>query len=185
MVRFIIEHMEKEMYDWCVMEYKHISQIVGKDNLIFTNVNKGMEKIQGLGEIKKEPVENLSIIRVCVLDPDANKKLVPGEKFDNYVFGGILGDNPPRARTKDLVFRMPKAERRHLGPKQMSTDTAVLVTKLISDGKHIEDIKFKDNVEISIKPGESVILPYRYVMQNRKPVLAPGLIETLKKQKGF
>lgn len=185
MAKFIIEHMEQEMHDWCTIEYRHISQIVGNENLIFTNVKKGAEKIAGLGEIHKDSVSEMDLIRVCILDPNAQKKLIPGEKFDNFVFGGILGDNPPKARTKEIVLKTQKAEQRHLGHKQMSTDTAVLVTKMILSGKKLEEINFKDGIEIDIALGESILLPYRYVVKNRKPVLAPGLIEMLKKQKGF
>ena len=99
------------------------------------------------------------------------------------MFGGILGDYPPKARTKEL--QIPNAERRNLGKEQMSTDTAVLVVKLIVDGTPLEKIEFKDEIEIEIKEGESILLPYRYVVKNKKPVLPAGLIEMLKKQKGF
>ena len=34
---YVIEHLEPRIYRWCVIEYKHISKIVGKENLWFTN----------------------------------------------------------------------------------------------------------------------------------------------------
>ena len=39
-MKFIIEHLEPEedISKWCFFEYEHISEIVGEDNLIFTNV---------------------------------------------------------------------------------------------------------------------------------------------------
>jgi len=187
MPKFIIEHMEPELYKWCVLEYRHISQIVGKENLIFTNIKSGKEKLESLGKIYSKPIEKLELKNICLLDPNSPTKLTPKEakKFDFFVFGGILGDFPPKARTKDLVFRLPNAETRNLGKEQMSTDTAVLVTKIIIDGTELEEIEFQEEIEIPIKKGESVMLPYRYVLRDKIPVIAPGLIEMLKKQKGF
>ena len=39
-MKFIIEHLEKKLFEWCLIEYEHISKIVGKNNLIITNVKK-------------------------------------------------------------------------------------------------------------------------------------------------
>jgi ribosome biogenesis SPOUT family RNA methylase Rps3 len=72
-----------------------------------------------------------------------------------------------------------------MGKEQMSTDTAVLVAYIILNGKHIEDIEFTHDVDIDIKKGESITLPYKYVLKDGKPVLAPGLVEMLRRQKGF
>jgi ribosome biogenesis SPOUT family RNA methylase Rps3 len=49
----------------------------------------------------------------------------------------------------------------------------------------LEDIQFTHHVDIDIKNGESVTLPYKYVIRDGKPVLAPGLVEMLRRQKGF
>ena len=35
---YIIEHLEPKLWEWCILEYEHISQTVGKDNLWFTNI---------------------------------------------------------------------------------------------------------------------------------------------------
>src|SRR3989344_4588506 len=37
---YIIEHLEQKLWPWCVIEYKHISKIAGKNNLWFTNIKK-------------------------------------------------------------------------------------------------------------------------------------------------
>jgi len=73
--------------------------------------------------------------RVCLLDPKAPAQLSPedGEKFDWFLYGGILGDDPPRDRTAEL--RKLRFEGRHLGSVQMTTDTAVGVTKRIVEDK--------------------------------------------------
>ena len=189
MPKYIIEHMEPMLFKWCILEYRHMSQMVGKTNLIFTSIKKSKAKLKGLGKIYSKPVDKLklNLKKACILDPGAKKKLTPkdAKKFDCFIFGGILGDYPPRARTKELVHRLPKTETRNLGRAQMSTDTAVHVTKLIYHGKALEELKFQDKIEIPISKGESVSLPYRYLLENREPVLPPGLVEMLKKQKGF
>lgn len=58
-----------------------------------------------------------------------------------FVFGGILGDHPPRDRTK--LLRADIETLRNLGQPQLSTDTAVLVSKLILvNGMELEKIPF-------------------------------------------
>ncbi len=37
---FIIEHLEPEIGEWTLIEYKHISKIVGKSQLWVTNLQK-------------------------------------------------------------------------------------------------------------------------------------------------
>lgn len=73
--------------------------------------------------------------RVCLLDPRAEAVLAPedSDKFDAFLYGGILGDDPPRDRTGEL--RRLGFPGRHLGPVQMTTDTAVGVTKIVVEDK--------------------------------------------------
>ncbi len=183
---YIIEHMDKEMHEWCILEYKHISLIVGKDNLIFTNVKKGADKIKSLGQIHKKSISEMNFNKVCVLDMDSKEVLKTSDKqkFECFVFGGILGDNPPQKRTQKLIKQL-KCQTRNLGNKQMSTDTAVLAAKMILDGKKLEEIKFADTIMIPIQKGEDIILPFRYILKDGKLMLAPGIVKMLKEQKGF
>ena len=86
---------------------------------------------------------NQSPAKVCLLDPKAEKVLAPedAEKFEWFLYGGILGDDPPRDRTAEL--RKLGFEGRHLGEKQMTTDTAVGVTKMVvEDGLPLDKIPF-------------------------------------------
>ena len=73
----------------------------------------------------------------------------------------------------------------NLGKKQMSTDTAVLVSFEILEGAKFSDLKFKDEIVLPIKSGEEVILPFRYLLEDGKPVITPGLDKMLKEQEGF
>ena len=89
-----------------------------------------------------------AIERICLLDPKAPLPLsvcdagihtssagaAHGDApFTHFLFGGILGDDPPRDRTASL--RGLGLPGRHLGSVQMSTDTALGVTKrVVEDG---------------------------------------------------
>ncbi|PIY60291.1 hypothetical protein COY95_02525 [Candidatus Woesearchaeota archaeon CG_4_10_14_0_8_um_filter_47_5] len=134
----------------------------------------------------------LGLSRVCVLDSNAEKTLAPEDcnLFGYLVFGGILGDNPPKRRTLPLIQhmeRMTKGERietRNLGDRQMPTDTAVYVAHRILEGRKLSEFRFAEELEIVISDEsgvqESVTLPFRYVIEEGKPVLAEGLVEYIK-----
>jgi len=175
------------VWRWCYLEYKHISSIVGRKNLWFTNIRNGAEKLKKLGRVFRQSAAEMKLENPVILDAAANKTLMPKEarKFSHFVFGGILGDYPPRGRTMELRIKMQGVEARNLGKKQMSTDTAVLVVHTILSGMPLNKIRFTNHIDVDIRKGESVTLPYRYVLKDGSPVLAPGLIDMLRCQKGF
>jgi len=195
-MKYVIEHLDGRLYKWCFLEYKHAAKIIGKANIIFSNIKgeKAREKLGQLGNVTHKSftdVDNITKKRICVLDPNASKQLTTSDKnkFDYLVFGGIMGDYPPQKRTKGFCTKMRekgiKFETRNMGKEQMSTDTAVLVGKMIMDGKKFKDIKFKDTIIIEINDCEEVELPFRYVLDNNKLILPPGLVEYLKKRRSF
>ncbi|MCK4669564.1 MAG: hypothetical protein KAT43_00045 [Nanoarchaeota archaeon] len=187
-MKYIIEHMEDEMYDWCIIEYNHISKVVGSENLLITNVKVDAEKIKHLGKIVPESVSELGLDlkQVCLLDPEAKERLDTEDKkeFDYLLFGGILGDFPRKERTKELAAKIA-CQKRNLGDKQMSTNTAVYVAYLIMKGKKFEDIHFAEELEIVTGANESVTLPFRYVIENSEVVLPDGFIEFMKHKEDF
>lgn len=89
-------------------------------------LSESVEALIAAGKLPAKP-------RVCLLDPKAEKAICPedAEEFDAFLFGGILGDDPPRDRTKEL--RKLGFPGRHLDKVQMTTDTAVYVTSLVID----------------------------------------------------
>ena len=191
-MKFIIEHLEPELYDWCLIEYEHASRIVGKQNLIFTNIkNKDINKLKKYGAAYEKNVSELDLKNICVLDQSSEKTLATEDKnkFEFFAFGGILGDNPAKKRTQQLIEELKsskiKFETRNLGSKQMPTDVAVYVAKKILDGKRLRDFKFADEVEIEINENESVTLPFRYVVDNNKLVINEKLVKHLRKRKEF
>jgi len=181
---FIIEHLEPELYPWCIIEYKHISKIVGKRNLWFTNMKqKKIKKLKKFGRITTSSVKLLNLKNTCVLDPESPRVLTPkkASKFNYFIFGGILGDNPPKRRTKpELTKFLPNAESFNIGRKQMSTDNAVYTVKQIIRGIPLKKLRFKDEIEIKINNIESTILPYRYNIIKNKPLIFDELIAFLK-----
>ena len=122
---------------------------------------------------------------VCILDPESKELLQPkdGENFEYFLFGGILGDYPPRKRTKEEVTSLLNFPTRNIGEKQMSTDTAVnVVHKIVDDKIPFNKLKFVDEVEIVLDDGYSNVLPYRYLVEDGKPILPEGMIEHLMKE---
>eukprot|EP00923_Selenidium_pygospionis_P027957 GHVN01050493.1.p2 GENE.GHVN01050493.1~~GHVN01050493.1.p2 ORF type:complete len:212 (-),score=44.52 GHVN01050493.1:131-766(-) len=103
--------------------------------------------------------------RVCLLDMDAPDPLTPsdGEAFEWYLFGGICGNVPSDDRTQE-IRRFKFSGRRHLGVKQMTTDTALLVTKIVvEDGVDLKAIPYVDDPEVETGPCEVTQIPFRYV----------------------
>jgi ribosome biogenesis SPOUT family RNA methylase Rps3 len=187
-MQFVIEHLDPEVFPWSLLEYTHISSVVGKDKLVFTNVLKDGGKLDGLGSVHKESVKDMIVDKkidfkkVCVLDPLAEKELSVDDDFDYFVFGGVLGNDPMDGRTeREITSFLPFSAKRSLGDKQMSTDTAVhVVKKIVVDKIEFKDMVFIDDPEIRLGQGYSQILPYRYLVVNDQLVFTPGLIQLLK-----
>lgn len=192
-MKFIIEHLEPELYDWCLIEYEHISKIVGKGNLLFTNIKNKKDglKFKKYGAVYSKGVSELGFKKICILSQYSDKTLKTADKnnFEYFVFGGILGDNPAKKRTMELTKKLEKAglqfETRNLGKKQMPTDTAVYVAKKIIDGKRFEDFRFVDELEVEISENESVNLNFRFVIDDNKLVINEKLVDYLREKDGF
>ena len=126
-----------------------------------------------------------------MLSQYSKKTLKAGDKrkFQYFVFGGILGDNPARRRTSAIIDNLKnkkiKFEERNLGNKQMPTDAAVYVAKKILDGKRLNDFKFVDELEIEVNENESINLPFRYAVDYTKVVISEELVKYLRKRNEF
>lgn len=185
MMKVVIEHLEPEVYEWCEIEYERISKLIGNDNLTFTNVSD--EKLKPIGKAEPKSVKELKFEKACVLDPEATETLTPekAKEFDVFIFGGILGDNPPKDRTKTELTKFLPYPAFNLGKEQMSTDTAVQVTKLIHDGTPLEEMEFVNGLEIVVADGLTVTLPYKYLILEEEIQIDPRIIENLRKQEGI
>ena len=184
-MKYVIEHIGDKVYEWSLLEYKHAASVIGKKDFIITNVPKNsIKKVSTFAITHQESVFKLDFGRCCILDPNAKETLNPedAKKFDCLIFGGILGDNPPQARTKEFLSKRSSFPTRNLGKVQMPTNVAVIVAKMIIDGKKFEKLEFIDNFELKIGKKLSMQLPYRYVAKNGKPLLPKYLIDFIKKQ---
>ncbi|KAK3296786.1 SAM-dependent RNA methyltransferase [Chaetomium fimeti] len=196
---YIVEHLDPELGAWSELEYLAIareSQDTGA-KFCLSSLPQAFKVPGELGKIpafkaERQGVEQLyegEKSRVCLLDPAAASDLSPedGDKFDTFLFGGILGDDPPRDRTSEL--RKKGFEGRRLGPVQMTTDTAVRVTRLVVQGKSVlhwlvfkrttnhasaplKEIPYLDYPELKFNEHESTEMPFRYVKsEDGKPIM--------------
>ncbi|MSS74143.1 hypothetical protein EXS72_00685 [Candidatus Pacearchaeota archaeon] len=184
----IIEHLEPKVWPWCKIEYESISQIIPKNNLWFTNIRYEEEFLKNLGKVSKESIIDMKLEKACILDPNAKETLTPkdAKQFKYFIIGGILGDYPPKKRTKEeLTDKLHNIPARNLGKKQFSTDNAVYVLKKIIDGTPLNKLQFQNKITIKINEVESVDLPYYYPLINGKPRISEKLITFLKNKKDF
>lgn len=184
-VRLVIENCEPQYSEWLELEYKHCAQLW--NNILFTNVKapKLKSKLAELGnaEVREESILELEQKKRIVLDPLAELEL-KREDFDGaeeIVIGGILGDKEFTGKTKSLISSKLPAETRNLGKKQLSIDTAALVTKLILYGTSLKELELTDELEIQVDPSYSVVLPYGYPVIDGKLIVTPGLVDYLAK----
>jgi len=184
-LKFVIEHLEEEIEKWLYIEYKHASEIVGRENLMFTNV-KGVEDRNLLSEFGEVEARSFRDVfrqdEVVILDPKAERKLVTSDFYGKkaVVIGGILGDNPPRGRTQKYLSNLcPKAIKRNLGRKQFSIDGAVYMAKMVSEGIPLEAIRVVDGLNIKVDEFVEIYLPYVYPLNDGKPVIHEELVKYL------
>jgi len=185
--KIIIEHLEPELSKWLLFEYESASNIF-KKKVWFTNIkNKGaLKKLKKLGTTKRQSV--LKIFpheKLLILDPCAKKTLTPDDLKDAVaVIGGILGEHPPRGRTKTLLtLKAPKAKARNLGNWQFTIDGAAYVTKLVASGKKLESVPIKRDLVLKAKLRPSgvheVLLPYAYPIVAGRPLISKKLVNYL------
>ncbi|KAI0201925.1 DUF431-domain-containing protein [Astrocystis sublimbata] len=193
---YIVEHLDPELGPWSELEYTAIAketaraggtfvlsslpaQLASKLPAKLTDVEAFKAETRGVEEMY--PGEERK--RVCLLDPRADKDINPDDKalFDTFLFGGILGDDPPRDRTGEL--RVKGFEGRRLGPVQMTTDTAVRVTRMVIDEQFtLNMIPYLDHPDLKINEHESTEMPFRYVKgDDEKPVMPEGMVDLIKK----
>ncbi|OQU94605.1 hypothetical protein CLAIMM_00939 [Cladophialophora immunda] len=191
---FVVEHLDPELGPWSALEYKTISQESQQAGcqFILSSLPQSLLESQDLkdlitrgAEARTDSIETYfsdKKDKICLLDPAARQELHPtdAEEFDVFLFGGILGDDPPRDRTSEL--RKKGFSGRRLGPVQMTTDTAVRVTRMvILDQVPLDKIPYVDFPELKVDEHESTEMPFRYVTDNSgKPTMPEGMVELIK-----
>ncbi|OAA33815.1 hypothetical protein AAL_01280 [Moelleriella libera RCEF 2490] len=184
---FIVEHLDPELGPWSELEYIAIAKETRDSNgqFILSSLPSGFlvpDTLSGIAAFTPERrgVEELYAgkrDRVCLLDPAAAQDLSPadGEMFDAFLFGGILD------RTSEL--RKKGFQGRRLGPQQMTTDTAVRVTRtVVQDGTPLSQIPHVDFPELKFNEHESTQMPFRYVVDEEgNPIMPEGMKDLIQK----
>ncbi|MBM1154256.1 hypothetical protein DRN94_000020 [archaeon] len=185
LLQIVIEHCEAELGSWLLLEYQHAAKLAKR--IVFANVRREEDRriLSRLGTVTATSVtEWKDIADIVILDPQAKRPLTP-ELCRNRVLivGGILGDNPPRRRTYQLITkRIPEASTAHLGPYQFSIDGAVFIAMQVCEGRSLSKIKVYPWVRFRGKRGtceHEVLLPFAYPCVNHHPLLTPGLADLL------
>ncbi|KAF2266718.1 DUF431-domain-containing protein [Lojkania enalia] len=190
---FVVEHLDPELEAWSSLEYytiasechatgaKFLLSSVPASLKLPANLQHAaglMVETRGMEEIYADQKD-----KVCLLDPAASEDLCPddGGLFDIFLFGGILGDDPPRDRTSEL--RKKGYQGRRLGPLQMTTDTAVRVTRMVVQDKiAVDKVPYIDHPELKISKNESTQMPFRYVQgKDGQPIMPEGMVDLIKK----
>ena len=100
---YVVEHLDDELGPWSELEYITIAKESHEAGSKFclSSVPASLELPQALQVVPGFTADGRSVetlyaddkSRVCLLDPSATKELSPedAEKFDVFLFGGILG----------------------------------------------------------------------------------------------
>lgn len=108
---YVVEHLDPELGPWSALEYKTIAAESMQAGVKFVlsmvqiaiDLPAELRALPGL-VVEHRSVEKIFIDkeRVCLLDPAAKEELSPhdGKAFDVFLFGGILGDDPPRGGSR-------------------------------------------------------------------------------------
>ncbi|TGZ80342.1 DUF431-domain-containing protein [Ascodesmis nigricans] len=194
---YVVEHLEPELGTWSLLEYTTIASETALPSRFYlsslptslaSNLPAPLPSLRSESFVTttqniEELVGEEGKHRVCLLDPQAEEELTPAdaERFDWFVFGGILGDEPPRDRTSEL--RKYGYTGRNLRKMQMTTDTAVRVTRMVIDGQQsLDAIPFTDYPELKLGKHETTTMPFRYVRDAAgNPVMPDGMLDLIKK----
>ncbi|KAJ5587921.1 DUF431 domain protein [Penicillium hispanicum] len=186
-VAFVVEHLDPELGPWSALEYGCIAREshARGARFLLSSVPAALQMPADLAatrglEVEQRSVEEIFSDRkdkVCLLDPAAQVELSPedGDTFEVFLFGGIL-DRTSELRKKGYIGR-------RLGPKQMTTDTAVRVTRMVVHERvPLEQISYADYPEILINEHERTEMPFRYVKDaNGQPIMPEGMVDLIKK----
>lgn len=166
-------------------------KIVGDGNLLITNFPHDSTSMHRGITFSKESINDLNVPleRICLLDSESPSVLSPDDvdKFDYFLFGGILGNVDEFDFDRTSVLRVKGFPTRSLGSMQMTTDTAVRVSKLILiDSVPFPSIPFIDRPEFPVSPTEKLQMNFRYVRgEDGQPLICPEVLELLKEDFDF
>ncbi|RLF05886.1 MAG: hypothetical protein DRK00_03205 [Thermoprotei archaeon] len=179
MVIVVIEHLEPVLTPWAYLEYRHAAELAGE--LLITNIKSESERrcIDEFAETHSQSIRDLAHSRdVLILDPQAETLLSPldFQRYEYVVIGGIMGDFPPRGRTRKLLAsRIGGAASRSLGPCQFSVDGAVFVALEVARGVELREVWVTSGLTLE-REGIEVHLPFCYPLSGGRVVVSHELL---------
>ncbi len=189
----VIEHLEDGISRWMLEEYREAASVAGASGYGVVVANLGRPELAalvgrlGVEALLESGVGEYNRVEAIVLDPQAPRPLEPWEVEASccLVVGGIMGDHPPRGRTRLVSWRYTNAARRNLGPHQLSIDGAVKVALEVARGRRLGEIPLvvSPRVEVETPLGRvEVELPYAYpALGDGRPWIAPGVLRLLER----
>lgn len=104
---YVVEHLDPELEQWSALEYQTIAKECEESGsqFLLSSVSPNLQLPPGVDlegvKTTEDSVESYFSSRrdkICLLDPAAKSELSPDDarQFDIFLFGGILGDDPPR-----------------------------------------------------------------------------------------
>ena len=92
---YIVEHLDPELEQWSALEYSTIAKEckAAGANFLLSSVAPSLKAPANVNTEQRSVEELYEKQSVCLLDPAATIELSPadGDKFDVFLFGGILG----------------------------------------------------------------------------------------------
>ncbi len=187
---WVIEHLEN-LSEWVKLEYAHCSKIIGRKNLLFTNVRAANErKVLGRwgGVDARSATEIFEKEKIIVLEPKAQGSMLTATDFKKHkkiLIGGILGDFPARGRTQELITsKLKNSVPRSLGIYQFSIDGAAFVARKIQL-KQEKELGILNQPEIELNDEHSIELHYAVPVFRGKLIFTPGLVDYLKREESW
>jgi ribosome biogenesis SPOUT family RNA methylase Rps3 len=194
---YIVEHMEEELFEWCILEYQHIQNTIGHERFILTNMgsicddtSQGKEFTSKAHKFMESVINIFPKERICLLDSEATLELRPEDanSFDYILAGGILGDVDENDPDRTAELRKHGYPTRHLGHEQMTTDTAIITAwHILNNQITMKDLFFVDRPTFVLGKYEQIHMPFRYLSQNqdktqdhKSPLIPPGMMELWK-----
>jgi len=187
----VVDNMEVRASKWAVEEYvesSHVAKSIGAEFYVSGIITPELEAL-----LARRGVELLLDSRSLCNRPDsilldlwAEKTLDPLEVWGArcFVIGGIMGDHPPRGRTRLLYDKYPYAAKRNLGHLQFSVDGAVKMLAKILAGMHVNEAEIIYPVSLEVKGhlGTVIVeLPYAYPAESGRPMIAEGVRRLLER----
>jgi ribosome biogenesis SPOUT family RNA methylase Rps3 len=187
----VVDNMEVRASRWVVEEYVESSRVAESNGIKFYVTGLVTPELEAL--LARRGVEVIWDSRSLCNRPDsilldlwAEKTLDPLEVWGArcFIIGGIMGDHPPKGRTRLLYEKYPYAAKRNLGPLQFSVDGTVKMLAKVLKGMRVEEVDIVYPVSLEVKGylgTVTVELPYAYPAESGRPMIAESIIRLLER----